>query len=156
MSCQLSQQNKKTASVRSLTSACLMTVTFLTASVFAKDRGRVMQIAEVKHDKSLSLRDLESSVASPATTAPRRVMPLLLPHPVTAAASVQIDTALQNVDLPFVSASPGLNFEGLGQGQFGFVVNAAPPTQMELWAQRSTFSGSTVRLLYLTKPRVQS
>ncbi|MBZ5615767.1 MAG: choice-of-anchor D domain-containing protein [Acidobacteriia bacterium] len=128
MSCKLSQQSKWTALVCNLTSVCLVTVTLLTASVFAKDGRRGMQvIAEVKHDTSLPLRDLESSVASQATTAPRRVLPLLFPHPVTAAASVQADTALQNVDLPFVSASPGLNFEGLGQGQFGFIVNAAPP-----------------------------
>ncbi len=156
MSCNLGQQTKKTARVRNLISACLMAVTFFTASVFAKDRRPGLQvIAEVKHDTSLSLRDMESSVASQATAAPRRVMPLLLPHPATGEASVQADTALQKVDLPFVSASLGLNFDGLGQGQNGFVVNAAPPTQMGLWAQRSTFSGSTVRLRYLTKPRVQ-
>src|SRR5207249_3895261 len=156
MSCNLGQQTKKTARVRNLISACLMAVTFFTASLFAKDRRPGLQvIAEVKHDTSLSLRDMESSVASQATAAPRRVMPLLLPHPATGEASVQADTALQKVDLPFVSASLGLNFDGLGQGQNGFVVNAAPPTQMGLWAQRSTFSGSTVRLRYLTKPRVQ-
>ena len=128
MSCNLGQQTKKTARVRNLISACLMAVTFFTASVFAKDgRPGLQVIAEVKHDTSLSLRDMESSVASQATAAPRRVMPLLLPHPATGEASVQADTALQKVDLPFVSASLGLNFDGLGQGQNGFVVNAAPP-----------------------------
>src|SRR6266702_8852944 len=127
MSCNLGQQTKKTARVRNLISACLMAVTFFTASVFAKDRRPGLQvIAEVKHDTSLSLRDMESSIASQATAAPRRVMPLLLPHPATGEASVQADTALQKVDLPFVSASLGLNFDGLGQGQNGFVVNAAP------------------------------
>src|SRR6266516_6282939 len=128
MSCNLGQQTKKTARVRNLISACLMAVTFFTASVFAKDRRPGPQvIAEVKHDTSLSLRDMEASIASQATAAPRRVMPLLLPHPATGEASVQADTALQKVDLPFVSASLGLNFDGLGQGQNGFVVNAAPP-----------------------------
>src|SRR6266550_2523609 len=128
MSCNLGQQTKKTARVRNLISACLMAVTFSTASVFAKDgRPGLQVIAEVKHDTSLSLRDMESSVASQATAVPRRVMPLLLPHPATGEASVQADTALQKVDLPFVSASLGLNFDGLGQGQNGFVVNAAPP-----------------------------
>src|SRR5712691_9151785 len=112
MSYNLGQQPKKTARVRILLSACLMTVTFFTASVFAKDGRPGMQIiSEVKHDTSLSLRDLESSVASQTTAAPRRVMPLLLPHPATAAASLQADTALQKVDLPLVSASLGLNFE---------------------------------------------
>src|SRR5947209_8898549 len=105
-----------------------MAVTFFTASVFAKDgRPGLQVIAEVKHDTSLSLRDMESSIASQATAAPRRVMPLLLPHPATGEASVQADTALQKVDLPFVSASLGLNFDGLRQGQNGRVVNAAPP-----------------------------
>src|SRR5438034_574181 len=128
MSCNLGQQTKKTARVRNLISACLMAVTFFTASVFAKDgRPGLQVIAEVKHDTSLSLRDMESSVASQATAAPRRVMPLLLPHPATGGASVQADTALQKTDWPFVSASLGLNFDGLGQGQNGFVVNAAPP-----------------------------
>src|SRR5439155_18473866 len=158
MSCNLGQQTKKTARVRNLISACLMAVTFFTASVFAKDRRPGLQvIAEVKHDTSLSLRDMESSIASQATAAPRRVMPLLLPHPATGEASVQADTALQKVDLPFVSASLGLNFDGLGQGQNGFVVNAAPPdtngvvgaTQYVQWVKsaevRSGFHGGCFR-----------
>jgi hypothetical protein len=128
MSYSLGQQTRRTTRVLSLTSACLMAVTFFTAFVFAKDVRPGMQvIAEVNHDTSLPLRDLESSAASQATAVPRRVMPLLLPHPVTAAASVQADTAMQKVDLPLVAATLGDNFEGLGDGQFGFVVNAAPP-----------------------------
>lgn len=51
MSCKLSQQRKRPVLVRNLTSACLVTVTLLTASVFAKDGRRGMQvIAEAKHD----------------------------------------------------------------------------------------------------------
>src|SRR6266700_8453726 len=126
MSCNLGQQTKKTARVRNLISACLMAVTFFTASLFAKDRRPGLQvIAEVKHDTSLSLRDMESSVASQGTVAPMRVMPLLLQHPVTAEASVQADRALQKVDLPFVSAILGLNFEGLGQGHHFFFNDTA-------------------------------
>ena len=73
MSCNLGQQTKKTARVRNLISACLMAVTFFTASVFAKDgRPGLQVIAEVKHDTSLSLRDMESSVASQAQGALHR------------------------------------------------------------------------------------
>lgn len=128
MSCNLGQRTRKTARVRNLISAGLMAVMFFTVSVFAQGGQRGMQvIPELKHDTSLSLRTLESSVTSQAIAAPMRVKPLLLPHPVTAAAAVRADTALQKVELPLLSATPGLNFEGLGDGQFGFVVNAAPP-----------------------------
>src|SRR5207249_9884916 len=104
MSCNLGQQTKKTARVRNLISACLMAVRVFTASVFAKDgRPGLQVIAEVKHDTSLALRDMESSVASQATAAPRRVMPRVLPHPAAEAASGHADTPSQKDDLPFVS-----------------------------------------------------
>src|SRR5215813_10051375 len=125
MSRNLGQQPKKSARVQRLISAGLIVTLFCALSAFGQNKMQV--IPEVKHDTSPSLRDLESSLTTQAISAPRRVIPLRLPHPVTKAAPMQADTALQKVDLPLVSATPGLNFEGLGDGQFGFVVNAAPP-----------------------------
>jgi hypothetical protein len=59
--------------------------------------------------------------------------------------SAQADPALQQSNLPFVSATLGLNFEGIGNGQFGFIPNAAPPdtngavgaTQYVQWVNES-------------------
>src|SRR5678815_2209142 len=128
MSCNLGQQANKTARVRSLFSASLMAIIFCAFSAFGQNgRARMQVIPEIKHDISPSLRALESGLTNQASAAPRRVVPLLLPHPVTKTAAVQADTALQKIDLPLVSASPGLNFEGLGDGQLGFIVTAAPP-----------------------------
>ena len=128
MSCNLGQLPNQTARVRSAISASLMAIIFCALSAFGQNgQPRMQVIPEVRHDMSPSLRDLESSLTSQAIAAPRRVIPLLLPHAVTTTAPVQADTALQKVDLPLVSATPGLNFEGLGNGQLGFVVTAAPP-----------------------------
>ena len=128
MSCNLRQQPNKTARIQSLISDSLIAIFFCALSAFAQNgQPRIQVIPEVKHDTSPPLRSLESSLTSQPISTPRRVMPLLLPHPVTTEAAVQTDTALQKVDLSLVSATPGLNFEGLGDGQLGFVVNAAPP-----------------------------
>jgi len=126
MSCNLGQQPSKTARV--LISVSLIAIFFCALSAFGQNwQPRMQVIPEVKHDTSPTLRELEWSFTSQATAAPRRVVPLLLPHPVTTQANVQTDTALQKVDLPLVDATAGLNFEGLGDGQLGFVVTAAPP-----------------------------
>ncbi len=113
-----------------LSLAGLMALTWFALPAFAADNRAMQIIPEIKHDTSVPLRELETGLANQAVAAPRRVMPLLRPHPSTAAAPAApagIDTALQTIDLPSVAATLGLNFEGLGQGQYGFVVNAAPP-----------------------------
>jgi hypothetical protein len=141
-----------------LTLACLLAVTFSTVSMFARDEHRGMQvIPEVKHDTSIPLRDLGSSAASQAAATTRRVMPLLLPNATIVSSPQKIDAALQKTTLPSVAATLGLNFEGLGQGQYGFVVNAAPPdtngvvgaTQYVQWVNSSfaVFDKATGALL---------
>jgi HYDIN/CFA65/VesB family protein len=128
MSCNLGQQPNKSARFQSLISASLMAIFFCAPSASGQNgQPRMQVIPEARHDTSPSLRALESSLTSQPIFSPKRVIPLLLPHPGTTAAAVQADIVLQKVDLPLVSATPGLNFEGLGRGQFGFVVNAAPP-----------------------------
>lgn len=128
MSCNLGQHPNQTARVRSAISASLMAIIFCTLSVFGQNgQPRMQVIPEIKHDTSSSLRDLESNLTSQAIATPKLVIPLLSPHPVTTTAPAQADTVLQKVELPLVAATPGLNFEGLGDGQLGFVVTAAPP-----------------------------
>ena len=97
-------------------------------SALAQDHNHRMQvISETAHDTSQPLWDLESSMSNAAAAAPQRVMPLLHPHPTTTATAAQADPVLQTTTLPSVAAALGLNFDGLGNGVFGFVVNAAPP-----------------------------
>jgi hypothetical protein len=100
----------------------------LTLSALAQDQNNRMQIIpETGHDTSQPLRDLESSISNQAVAVPQRIMPVLRPHPTTTATAAQADPVLQTTTLPSVAATLGLNFDGLGNGVFGFVVNAAPP-----------------------------
>ncbi len=113
-------------------------------------------IKELKHDTSPPLRSLPAAVTNPA------LLPLQLARPVfkpgiQRAAPAQPDTALQTMHLPYVSANLGLNFDGLGQGQYGFAVTSAPPdtegavgaTQYVQWVNTSfaVFDKTTGALL---------
>jgi hypothetical protein len=98
-------------------------IAFLAASVFAQDGMQV--IREVKHDTSAPLRSLPAAMLAPAFAAPHTMLPVLRPG-VQVAATARPDAALQTTHLPFVSATLGLNFEGLGQGQYGFTITGAP------------------------------
>jgi hypothetical protein len=85
-------------------------------------------IRELRHDVSLPLTELgRMTPAQPNPFSPRvlKVLPIgpVLPVPQYAVA----DAALQQQALPQVSAALGLNFEGLGMGQYGFVIQYAPP-----------------------------
>ncbi|MBI1740919.1 MAG: choice-of-anchor D domain-containing protein, partial [Candidatus Koribacter versatilis] len=100
--------------------------TILPVSAIAQSSIRV--IKELKHDVSPPLSELARlTPAQPNQFSPRllKVLPTkpVVPVPQYAVA----DAALQGEALPQVSATLGLNFEGLGQGQYGFVVQYAPP-----------------------------
>jgi len=97
-------------------------------SALGQDQNNAMQvIPETGHDTSQPLRDLESGISNPAVAVPQRIMPVLRPHPTSTATVAKADPVLQTTTLPSVAATLGLNFDGLGNGVFGFVVKAAPP-----------------------------
>ncbi|MHB8653914.1 MAG: hypothetical protein ACYDA9_08560 [Terriglobia bacterium] len=97
---------------------------------------------EIKHDVSPPLRNI---VSSPRSEALKRVIPLMLLHPPQGLLNQQPDPVLQNTAGPLVSTTAGLNFAGVGNGDYGFVPNAAPPdtngavgaTQFVQWVNES-------------------
>jgi hypothetical protein len=91
-------------------------------------QSSVRVIHELKHDVSAPLAELDRM--TPAQ--PHRFSPRLLKILPTGPASnapeyAAPDAALQQVALPPVAANLGLNFDGLGQGQYGFNVDLTPP-----------------------------
>jgi hypothetical protein len=83
---------------------------------------------EVKHDTSLPLADLiRMTPAQPNPFSPRILDILPTGHEGSAQVSGLPDAALQEQVLPPVSATLGLNFEGLGLGFAGFGICCAPP-----------------------------
>jgi hypothetical protein len=75
---------------------------------------------EVKHDTSPPLRETAplAEVAGPIERSLGRY---------TITAPLQEDPVVQTLSLPSMAATAGLSFEGLGNGQYGFLVNFAPP-----------------------------
>src|SRR5882672_1248741 len=113
---------------RFATLPCGAVLLFTILQVPAIARSTVRVIHELKHDVSRPLAELgRMTPAQPNPFSPRllKVLPTkpVLPTPQYAVP----DAALQEQLLPQVSATLGLNFEGLGQGQYGFVMEAAPP-----------------------------
>jgi len=83
---------------------------------------------EVKHDTSPTLADLQAMTPAQPNPFSPRILNILSTGPdQSAQVSAVPDAALQEQILPPVSATLGLNFEGLGLGQYGFVLQAAPP-----------------------------
>ncbi len=133
--------------------ACVLFSAF-SGILFAQEPMQV--IREVKHDTSLPLRSLPAAITNPAMLRLQVARPVLKPG-IQTAGPTQPDTALQTTHLPFVSATLGLNFDGLGQGQYGFSVTSAPPdtegsvgaTQYVQWVNTSfaVFDKSTGALL---------
>jgi hypothetical protein len=83
---------------------------------------------ELKHDVSPPLTDMiRMTPAQPNPFSPRIIDILPTGHDQPAQLNAVPDAALQEQVLPPVSATLGLNFEGLGLGQYGFVLQAAPP-----------------------------
>lgn len=94
----------------------------------------------IQHDVSQPLRDLPGSRRSDA----RREKPLRIIPRGGANGNLQ-DAALQSTSGPLVAATGGLNFAGVGNGDYGFSPNAAPPdtngavgaTQYVQWVNES-------------------
>jgi hypothetical protein len=83
---------------------------------------------ELKHDVSPPLTEMiRMTPAQPNPFSPRIIDILPTGHEQPAQINAVPDAALQEQVLPPVSATLGLNFEGLGLGQYGFVLQAAPP-----------------------------
>jgi Abnormal spindle-like microcephaly-assoc'd, ASPM-SPD-2-Hydin len=136
--------------------AVLLTLVLLALCAYPQaEPSKLLVIREVKHDVSPPLRDLQSPAASGAATT-LRVHPVL-PTGMILSSRETRDPALQTATLGLVSANLGLNFEGLGQGQYGFAINAAPPdtngavgaTQYVQWVNSSfaVFDKTTGSLL---------
>ena len=93
----------------------------------------------IHHDVSPPLRDIPSAVRSTEKKVEKRH---LLP---TVASQNQQDPVVQGNVAPLVGTTPGLNFAGVGDGDYGFVPNAAPPdtnasvgaTQVVQWVNES-------------------
>jgi len=98
-------------------------------SARAQDSPSAVQvIREVKHDVSGPLVELQRMTpAEPFVFSPRILKVLPVGGSKEAPQYLTVDTALQQNPLPLVSASVGLNFEGLGLGQYGFMLQVAPP-----------------------------
>jgi hypothetical protein len=105
-------------------------------------------------DVSPPLRDM----VAPAREPGQRVRPLHLLPSGPAGSSFAPDPALQTIRGPRVAAAAGLNFAGVGNGDYGFTPNAAPPdtngavgaTQYVQWVNESfaVFNKSTGALLF--------
>jgi len=103
-----------------------MMIIILPSVSFAQSSVRVYR--EVKHDVSPPLSELmQMTPAQPNPFSPRTLDILPTGPDLSKSAGVIADPALQQQTLPNVSASLGLNFEGLGLGQYGFALQAAPP-----------------------------
>ena len=99
----------------------------LSVSASAQESS-VRVIHELKHDVSAPLAELDRM--TPAQ--PHRFSPRLLKILPTGPASnapeyAAPDVALQQASLPPVAANLGLNIDGLGQGQYGFLLDFSPP-----------------------------
>src|SRR5712692_10185798 len=103
--------------------------------------GPVEVSAASQHDVSPPLRDLAAQNARSGLEN-KREKPLRL---LGAHSAGGADTALQLSAGPLVSVTSGLNFAGVGNGDYGFVPNAAPPdtngavgaTQYVQWVNES-------------------
>ena len=102
----------------------------------------------IHYDVSPPLRDIQSPARSKVRREEKRLR--LTPSQL---ASSQEDPALQGTVGPLVGTTAGLNFAGVGNGDYGFAPNAAPPdtnasvgaTQVVQWVNESfaVFSKST-------------
>ncbi|MBI1741363.1 MAG: hypothetical protein HYR57_10865, partial [Candidatus Koribacter versatilis] len=107
---------------------CVAAMAFIALSTFSFAQSSVRVIREVKHDVSPPLAELmRMTPAQPNPFSPIILNVLSTGPDRPAPFSPVPDAALQEQNLPLVSATLGLNFEGLGLGQYGFVLQAAPP-----------------------------
>ena len=97
-------------------------------SAVAQNQSSVRVIHELKHDVSAPLAELDRMTpAQPHRFSPR-LLKILPTGPTRNAPEYAVpDVAVQLAALPPVAANLGLNIDGLGQGQYGFNVELAPP-----------------------------
>lgn len=118
----------------------------------------VRVIREEKHDVSAPLAELDGMTpAQPHRFSPR-LLRILPTGPANNEPEYSVsDAALQQNALPPVAANLGLNIDGLGQGQYGFLLEFSPPdtngavgaTQYVQWvnAEFAVFDKATGALL---------
>jgi hypothetical protein len=118
----------------------------------------VQFMREIKHDTSARLSELQRMTpAQPLAFTPKLLKVLPTGPGAAAPPSPLPDAALQEKVLPQVAATVGLSFDGLGQGQYGFGIQYAPPdtngavgaTQYVQWVnvEFAVFSKSTGALI---------
>ena len=106
---------------------------YLSALAFVTPKSAVAQATlrvyrELKHDVSPPLAELGRLTPVQPNKFSPRILKVLPTGPVSIQPTYAVaDAALQQQTLPAVSASLGLNFEGLGLDQFGFTMEAVPP-----------------------------
>ena len=134
-----------------LPAASVLTAALLaaaSASVWAANPNDTVGPVEVSYsvftDMSPALRDLSGASPFVSTQKQKQEKPLkVLPN--QGNALNQQDGALQSTRGPLVSTTGGLNFAGVGNGDYGFVPNSAPPdtsgaigaTQYVQWVNES-------------------
>ena len=108
---------------------CLTAMLFIVVSTLAVAQSSKVQVyRELKHDTSLPLSELMRMTPEQANPFSPRVLDILpTGHDAPAKFTQAPDAALQEQVLPQVSATLGLNFEGLGLGTPGFGICCAPP-----------------------------
>jgi hypothetical protein len=107
----------------------------LCAAVVAPAQQRIQRsvrvLSEVKHDVSAPLAELDRMTPAPLHRFTPRMLQILPTGPSISTGlspeSATPDVALQAAALPPVAANIGLNMDGLGQGQYGFLLDFAPP-----------------------------
>ncbi len=139
---------------------CLAAALFLVfpVSAFAQKQSSIRVIREEKHDVSAPLAELDRMTpAQPHRFSPR-LLKILPTGPAVSVPEYPVpDVAMQMVALPPVAANLGLNIDGLGQGQYGFLLEYSPPdtngavgaTQYVQWvnAEFAVFDKATGALL---------
>ena len=110
-----------------LSLVALCTITCLPWAASAQTPAAIGQVevsAAVHHDISPPLRDIPSQPrAAGLREKPLRLIPRALTAPRT-------DPVVQTSAPIFVAPTPGLNFAGVGNGDYGFTPNSAPPRRM--------------------------
>src|SRR5438132_1906569 len=111
-------------------------------------------ILDMHHDVSAPLRDTPAVAADGRRHREKPLFPFRAHGP----SRNLFDPVLQSSPGPFVATTSGLNFAGIGNGDYGFVPNAAPPdtngavgaTQYVQWVNESfaVFNKSTGALVY--------
>lgn len=148
----------RTLTNRLAATLAIATPLLLAIPALAQHASSVRVIPEVKHNVSAPLAELDAlTPASPHRFTPRILKILPTAPPDNAPEYEEPDLALQQKALAPVAAQLGLNINGLGQGQYGFLLEYSPPdtngavgaTQYVQWvnAEFAVFDKATGALL---------